>query len=67
MRLGTPAAMWLGLTYPSISPAHLPGPGLCLATPLAALARRWDQLDLLSDTKPKEGRTWGSSRPETVF
>ena len=67
MRLGTLAAMWQGLTFPSISPAPLPGPGLGLATPLAAPARGWDQLDLLADSKPKEGREWGSTRPETVF
>ena len=67
LRLGTPAAMWPGLTSPSVSPAPLPGPGLGLATPLAAPARGWDRLDLLADTKPKEGRAWGSRRPETVF
>ena len=67
LRLGTPAAMWPGLTSPSISPAPLPGPGLSLATPLAAPARGWDRLDQLAHAKPKEGSAWGSSRPETVF
>ena len=64
---GTPAAMWPGLTSPSISPAPLPGPVLGLATPLAAPARGWDQMDLLDDAKPKKGRAWGSNHPETVF
>ena len=59
--------MWLGLTSKSVSPAPLPGPGLGLATPLAAPARGWDQMDLLADAKPKVGRAWGSSHPETVF
>ena len=59
LRLGTLAAMWPGLTSPSISPAPLPGPGLVLATPLEAPARGWDQLYLLADTKPKEGRARG--------
>ena len=67
MHLGTPAAMWPGLTCPSVSPAPHPGQGLGLATPLAAPARRWDPLDLLADAKPKEGRAWGSSHPVTVF
>ena len=67
MRVGTQAAMWPGLTSPSVSPAPLPGPGLGLATPLAAPARGWDPLDLLANAKPKEGREWGSTRPETVF
>ena len=67
LRLRTPAAMWPRLTSPSVSPAPLPGPGLRLATPLAAPAQGWDRLDLLADAKPKEGRAWGSSRPETVF
>ena len=67
LRLVTPAAMWPGLTSPSISPAPLPGPGLGLATPLAAPARGWDWLDLLADAKPKEGRAWGCTLPETVF
>ena len=67
MRLGTLAAMWPGLTSKSVSPAPLPGPGLGLATPLAATAQRWDRLDLLADSKPKEGRALGSSHPETVF
>ena len=67
LRLGTLAAMWPGLTSPSISPEPLPGPGLGLATPLAAPARGWDPLDLLADANPKEGRAWGSCRPETVF
>ena len=67
LRLRTPATMWPGLMSPSISPAPLPGPGLGLATPLAAPARGWDQLYLLADAKPKEGRAWGSSRPKTVF
>ena len=66
MRLGTPTTMWPWLTSPSVSPAPLPDPGLGLATPLAAPARGWDGLDLLADSKPKEGRAWGSSRPETV-
>ena len=57
LRLRTPAAMWPGLTSPSISPAPLPGLGLGLATPLMAPPH----------TKPKEGRAWGSSHPETVF
>ena len=65
--LGTLAAMSPGLTSPSVSPAPLPGPGLSLATPLAAPARGWDRLDLLAHAKPKVGSTWGSSRPETVF
>ena len=59
MRLGTLAAMWPGLTSPLVSPAPLPGPDLGLATPLAAPARRWDQLDLLAEAKPKEGRARG--------
>ena len=67
MRLGTLAAMWPGLTSQSVSPAPLPGPGLGLATPLAAPARGWDPLDLLDDTKPKEGHAWGCTVPETVF
>ena len=67
MRLGTPAAMWPGLTSPKVSPAPLPGPGLGLATPLAAPARGWDWLDLLANAKHKEVRTWGSSHPKTVF
>ena len=67
LRLGTAAAMLPGLTYPSISPAPLPGPGLGLATPLAASARGLDPLDLLADAKPKKGGAWGSSHPETVF
>ena len=67
MRLGTPAAMWPGLTSPSVSHAPLPGPGLGLATPLAAPARGWDRLDLLAHAKPKEGGALGSNRPETVF
>ena len=67
MRLGTLAAMWPGLTSKSVSPAPLPGLGLGLATPLAAPARGWDQLYMLADAKPKEGRVRGSSRPETVF
>ena len=67
MRLGTLAAMWPGLTSPSVSPAPLPGLGLGLATPLAALARGWDRLDLLADAKPKEGRAWGCTLPETFF
>ena len=67
LRLGTPAAMWPGLTSPSVSPDPLPSPGLRLATPLAAPARGWARLDLLAQAKPKEGRAWGSSRPETVF
>ena len=67
LRLGTPAAMWPGLTSPSVSPAPLPSPGLGLAMPLAAPAQGWDRLDLLAQAKPKEGRALGSSRPETVF
>ena len=67
LRLGTLAAMWPGLTSPSVSLTPLPCPGLGLATPLAAPARGWDALDLLVDAKPKEGREWGSSRPKTVF
>ena len=67
MCLGTLAAMWPGLTSPSISPAPLPGPGLGLAMPLTAPARGFDPLDLLADAKPKEGRVWGSSRTKTVF
>ena len=67
MRLGTPAALWPGLTSPSDSPAPLPGLGLGLATPLAGPAQGWDQMDLLAHANPKEGRAWGSSRPETVF
>ena len=67
MRLGNLTPMWPVLTSKSVSPAPLPGPGLGLATPLAAPARGWDRLDLLGDAKPKEGRAWGSSRPETLF
>ena len=67
LHLGTPAAMCQGLTSKSVSTAPLPGPGLGLATPLAAPARGWDRLDLLAHAKPKEGRAWGSSRHETVF
>ena len=67
MRLGTLAAMWPGLTSPSVSPAPLPGPGLGLATPLVAPARGWDPLYLLADAKPKEGLAWGCTLPETVF
>ena len=67
LRLGTLAAMWPGLTSPSVSLTPLPCPGLGLATPLAAPARGWDRLDLLAHAKPKEGGAWGSSRPETVF
>ena len=63
LRLGTLAAMWPGLTSPSVSPAPLPGPGLGLAMPLAAPARGWDRLDLLADTKPKEGRAFGVLSP----
>ena len=59
LRLGTPAAMWPGLTSPSVSPAPLPVPGLGLATPLVAPARGWDRLDLLAHAKPKEGRARG--------
>ena len=59
--------MWPGVMFPSFSPEPLPGPGLGLDTPLAAPARGWDRLDLLADAKPKEGRAWGSSLPETVF
>ena len=59
LRLGTPAAMWPGLTSPSISPAPLPGPGLGLATPLAAPARGWDRLYMLAEAKPKEGHARG--------
>ena len=67
MRLGTLAAMWPGLTSPSISPAPHPGPGLDLATPLTATAWGWDLLDLLADAKPKNGGARGSTLPETVF
>ena len=67
LRLRTPASLWPGLTSPRVSPAPLPGPGLGLATPLAAPARGWDRLDLLAHAKPKEGRAWGSSSPKTVF
>ena len=67
LRLGTPDAMWSGLTSKGVSPAPLPGPGLGLATPLAAPARGWDPLDLLADTKPKEGNAWGCTVPETDF
>ena len=67
MRLGTLAAMWPVVMFPSISPAPLPGPGLGLATPIAAPARVWDRLYLLADSKPKEGSEWGSTRPKTVF
>ena len=59
MHLGTPAAMWPGLTSPKVSPAPLPGPGLGLATPLAAPARGWDRLDQLAHNKPKGGRARG--------
>ena len=64
MRLGTLAAMWPGLTSPSISPAPLPGPGLGLATPLAAPALGWDRLYLLAHAKPKEGSVWGPTAPK---
>ena len=67
LRLGTPDAMWSGLTSKGVSPAPLPGPGLGLATPLAAPARGWDRLYLLADAKPKEGRAQGCTLPETVF
>ena len=67
MHLGTLAAMWQGLTSPSVSTAPLPSQSLDLATPLAAPARGWDQLDLLADAKPKMGGVLGSNRPETVF
>ena len=67
LRLGTQTPMWPGLTSPSVSPAPLPGPCLCLATPLAAPARGWYRLDLLAHAKPKEGRAWVSSHPDTVF
>ena len=67
MRVGTLAAMWPGVTSPSINPAPLPGLGLGLATPLAAPARGWDRLYLLAEAKPKEVRAWGSSHAERVF
>ena len=55
----TPAAMWSGLTSPSVCLAPLPGPILGLATPLAAPAWGWDPLDLLANTKTTEGRARG--------
>ena len=64
LRLGTLAAMWPGLTCPSISPAPLPGPGLGLATPLAAPAQGWDRLYLLADTKPKRAAHGGPAAPK---
>ena len=67
LRLGTLAAMWPVVMFPSVCPAPLPGPGLGLDTPLAAPARGWDRLYLLADSKPKEGRALVSSHPETVF
>ena len=63
---GTPATWRPGLTSKSISPGPLPGPGLVVATPLAAPARGWDWLDLLADAKPKEGLAQGCTLPETV-
>ena len=64
LHLGTPAAMWPGLTSPSVSPAPLPGLGLGLATPLVAPARGWDRLDLLAHAKAKEGSEWGPATPK---
>ena len=64
LRLGTPTTMWPRLTSPSVSPAPLPGPGLDLATPLAAPARGWDWLDLLADAKPKRATHGGPAAPK---
>ena len=56
-----------GAHVPERQPRHLPGPGLGLATPLAAPARGWDPQYLLADAKPKEGLAQGCTLPETVF
>ena len=68
MRLGTYAiALLPGVTSPSVCPAPLPGPGLCLATPLSFLAQELDWLYLLVHSWSEKGHAWGSSRPEADF
>ena len=68
MLLGTPAvSILLGVTFPSISHAPLPGPGCGLATTLWSLARVLDWLYLLDHTNPEKGCAWGSSLPLAAF
>ena len=62
MLLGTPAvSILLGVTFPSVSHAPLPGPGCGLATTLWSLARVSDWLYQLEDAKRGKGCSWGSS------